>query len=33
MSSKRINELGWHPKIKLKEGITSVYKLVDKSGW
>lgn len=33
MDSGRINELGWKPKIALKEGIQSVYLSVDKSTW
>ncbi len=33
MSSERLRALGWEPKISLKEGITQVYKEVDKSGW
>lgn len=33
MSSQRINQLGWQPKIDLKSGIESVYEAVDKSEW
>jgi len=33
MSSAKINQLGWHPTIGLKEGITQTYKEVDKSNW
>jgi len=33
MSSARIKELGWTPTITLEDGIRSVYKQVDKSGW
>lgn len=33
MDSSRINKLGWHPKINLREGIALVYKDVDKTGW
>ncbi|MEQ9297726.1 MAG: GDP-L-fucose synthase [Cyclobacteriaceae bacterium] len=33
MDSSRLNNLGWTPKISLKEGIQHVYNSVDKSGW
>lgn len=33
MDSTRINNLGWKAKIRLREGIDSVYRSVDKSDW
>lgn len=33
MDSSRINKLGWRPKVTLREGIQSVYELVDKTKW
>ncbi len=33
MDSSRINQLGWKPKIDLRTGIESVYKMVDKTYW
>jgi len=33
MDSTRINNLGWSPKIKLKDGVASVYQTVDKFSW
>lgn len=33
MDSAKINNLGWHPKISLAEGIKMVYNSVDKSDW
>ncbi len=33
MDSSRLREMGWEPKIGLKEGIMSVYESVDKISW
>mgnify|MGYP001453444219 CR=1 FL=1 len=33
MSSHRVNQLGWRPRISLEEGLEQLYKSVDKSNW